>query len=102
MALLHSSQSVTNIIHNIFKYNFLTQMQSGQSSCAKNGDAYFSASYGSIKDLIAVPGPKMLEISKQCPTGNFCLATHTYTKLPLLDGHSSRICSEASLILCIC
>ena len=32
------------------------QVQSGASSRAKHGGAYFSAVRGSIKDLIAVPG----------------------------------------------
>ena len=31
-------------------------LQSGASSCAKHGGAYFSAVRGSIKDLTAVPG----------------------------------------------
>ena len=31
-------------------------VQSGASSRAKNGDAYFSDVTGSIQDLIAVPG----------------------------------------------
>ena len=34
------------------KYN----VQSGASGLAKNGGAYFSAVYGSIKDLMAAPG----------------------------------------------
>ena len=32
-------------------------IQSGRSSLAKHGGAYFSAIYGSIEDPIAVPGP---------------------------------------------
>ena len=32
-------------------------LQSGASSLAKHGGAHFSAVYGSIKDLIAAPGP---------------------------------------------
>ena len=32
-------------------------LQSGRSSLAKHGGAYFSAVYGSIEDPIAVPGP---------------------------------------------
>ena len=38
--------------------NFVTQicLQSGASSRAKHGGAYFSAVRGSIKDPIAVPG----------------------------------------------
>ena len=35
------------------KYN----VQSGASGLAKNGGAYFSAVYGSVKDPIAAPGP---------------------------------------------
>ena len=35
---------------------FLTNLQSGASSHAKHGGAYFSAVRGSIKDPIAVPG----------------------------------------------
>ena len=36
---------------------FLSCIQSGRSSRAKNGGAYFSAVCGSIKDPLAVPGP---------------------------------------------
>ena len=32
-------------------------VQSGASSCAKHGGAYFSAVYGSIKDMMAALGP---------------------------------------------
>ena len=32
-------------------------IQSGRSSLAKHGGAYFSAVYGFMKDLIAAPGP---------------------------------------------
>ena len=32
-------------------------LQSGASSLAKHGGAYFSAVYGSIQDPIAAPGP---------------------------------------------
>ena len=32
-------------------------VQSGASSLAKHGGAYFSAVYGSIQDPIAAPGP---------------------------------------------
>ena len=41
------THSVTNI----------TSIQSGRSSLAKHGGAYFSAVNGSIKDPIAAPGP---------------------------------------------
>ena len=34
----------------------LRVIQSGASSCAKHGGAYFSAVRGSVKDPIAVPG----------------------------------------------
>ena len=34
-----------------------TLLQSGRSSLAKHGGAYFSAVYGFMKDLIAAPGP---------------------------------------------
>ena len=37
--------------------DFLIQLQSGQCSRAKHGDAYFSAVYGFMKDPIAAPGP---------------------------------------------
>ena len=36
--------------------DFFTWIQSGASSPAKHGDAYFSAVYGSIKYPIAAPG----------------------------------------------
>ena len=32
-------------------------VQSGRSCPVKHGDAYFSAVYGFMKDLIAAPGP---------------------------------------------
>ena len=32
-------------------------LQSGASSQAKHGGAYFSAIYGSIKDPVTAPGP---------------------------------------------
>ena len=34
-----------------------SKLQSGASSLAKHGGAYFSAVYGSIQDPIAAPGP---------------------------------------------
>ena len=37
--------------------NVFIQIQSGASSYAKNGGAYFSDVTGSIQDPIAVPGP---------------------------------------------
>ena len=36
---------------------FWVDVQSGRSSLAKHGGAYLSAISGSIKDLIAAPGP---------------------------------------------
>ena len=36
---------------------FCEILQSGRSSPAKHGDAYFSAVYGFMKDPIAAPGP---------------------------------------------
>ena len=39
------------------KYFHNSQVQSGASSQAKNGGAYFSDVAGSIQDPIAVPGP---------------------------------------------
>ena len=38
-------------------YLKLQNVQSGRSSLAKHGGAYFSAVYGFMKDLIAAPGP---------------------------------------------
>ena len=35
----------------------LIKIQSGRSSLAKHGGAYFSAVYGFMKDPIAAPGP---------------------------------------------
>ena len=42
---------------NISKLSFPLQLQSGASSLAKHGGAYFSAVCGSIQDPIAAPGP---------------------------------------------
>ena len=36
---------------------FFSLVQSGRSSLAKHGGAYFSAVYGFMKDPIAAPGP---------------------------------------------
>ena len=76
-------------------------LQSGASSRAKHGGAYFSAVYGSIEDPMAAPGtyenlgPPFLGGSAQPVT--FVLPL-THTQLPLINGHSSRICSEAGLM----
>ena len=76
-------------------------VQSGASSQAKHGGAYFSAVYGSIEDPLAAPGPyenlgpPFLGGSAQPVT--FVLPL-THTQLPLINGHSSRICSEAGLM----
>ena len=76
-------------------------LQSGASSQAKHGGAYFSAVYGSIEDPLAAPGPyenlgpPFLGGSAQPVT--FVLPL-THTQLPLINGHSSRICSEAGLM----
>ena len=40
-----------------FQCVFLRNIQSGRSSLAKHGGAYFSAVYGFMKDPIAAPGP---------------------------------------------
>ena len=37
--------------------NYAGVLQSGRSSLAKHGGAYFSAIYGFMKDPIAAPGP---------------------------------------------
>ena len=77
------------------------EIQSGASSQAKHGGAYFSAVYGSIEDPLAAPGqyedlePPFLGGSAQPVT--FVLPL-THTQLPLINGHSSRICSEAGLM----
>ena len=42
---------------NAQKCIFLNCIQSGASSLAKHGGAYFSAVYESIQDPIAAPGP---------------------------------------------
>ena len=39
------------------QYFFVPSLQSGASSQAKHGGAYFSAVFGSIKDPLAAPGP---------------------------------------------
>ena len=41
----------------LFTVLYFHILQSGASSPAKHGDAYFSAVYGSIQDPIAAPGP---------------------------------------------
>ena len=38
-------------------YYHQSLIQSGASSLAKHGGAYFSAVYGSIEDPVAAPGP---------------------------------------------
>ena len=61
---IHGIISKCSYVHAHFllyhiKTNFimlLNCVQSGASSPAKHGDAYFSAVYGSIKDPIAAPG----------------------------------------------
>ena len=84
-----------------FKFTFFNKIQSGASSRAKHGGAYFSAVYGSIDDPMAAPGPyenlgpPFLGGSAQPVT--FVLPL-THTQLPLINGHSSRICSEAGLM----
>ena len=77
------------------------RVQSGASSHAKHGGAYFSAVCGSIEDPMAAPGPcenlgpPFLGGSAQLVTFVLPLA---HTQLPLINGHSSRICSEAGLM----
>ena len=46
------------LLHNLLwiKVSILFLVQSGASSPAKHGDAYFSSVYGSIQDPIAAPG----------------------------------------------
>ena len=43
-----------------------TLLQSGASSPAKHGDAYFSVVYGSIQDPIAAPGPYETQGTNPC------------------------------------
>ena len=53
-ASLQSSSPLQHIAVNyIYKYTYI---QSGASSLAKHGGAYFSAVYGSLQDPIAAPG----------------------------------------------
>ena len=54
--LLKGNRSIERFSLYQTKTNF-TYIQSGASSRAKNGDAYFSDVTGSIQDPIAVPGP---------------------------------------------
>ena len=81
--------------------SYFQLLQSGASSQAKHGGAYFSAVYGSIEDPLAAPGqyenlePPFLGGSAQPVT--FVLPL-THTQLPFINGHSSRICSEAVLM----
>ena len=71
------------------------------SSQAKHGEAYFLAVFGSIKDLLAAPGPyenlgpPFLGGSAQPVT---LVLPLTHAQLPLINLHSSRICSEAGLM----
>ena len=55
--LLKYSQQALHTYKNSQAVVFLDALQSGASSRAKNGGAYFSAVTGSIQDPIAVPGP---------------------------------------------
>ena len=72
----------------------LSLIQSGASSRAKHGGAYFSAVYGSIEDPMAAHGPyenlgpPFLGGSAQPVT--FVLPL-THTQLPLINGHSSSL-----------
>ena len=76
-------------------------LQSGASSQAKHGGAYFSAVYGSIEDPLAALGPyEDLEppfLGGSAQPVTFVLPL-THTQLPFINGHSSRICSEAGLM----
>ena len=49
-----------------YDQNVQVQVQSGASSPAKHGDAYFSAVYGSIQDPIAAPGPYETQGTNPC------------------------------------
>ena len=63
-ALFYESFCVIEIIQfqkiNSFNSNSIVLLQSGASSLAKHGGAYFSVVGGSIKDPIAVSGNKSL------------------------------------------
>ena len=52
-----SFSSPPRLMRQPFVNSFFPQIQSGASSHAKNGGAYFSNITGSIQDPIAVPGP---------------------------------------------
>ena len=64
-ALFTSDHSKTVIVQTdseapqvcLYKHIYIAQLLSGRSSPAKHGDAYFSAVYGFMKDLIAAPVP---------------------------------------------
>ena len=47
---------VLKFLYFVFVFLYFVFVQSGASSHAKHGGAYFSAVRGSIKDPIAVPG----------------------------------------------
>ena len=49
-----SQKSLDQLFDNCISFSLL---QSGASSLAKHGGAYFSVVYGSIQDPIAAPGP---------------------------------------------
>ena len=100
--LVQCTMYIFCLSHFHFLWGFHSQqLQSGASSQAKHGGAYFSAVYGSIEDPMAAPGPcenlgpPFLGGSAQPVT--FVLPL-THTQLPLINGHSSRICSEAGLM----
>ena len=53
------SRKLQDVFHFLSKKSFgfgVNYIQSGASSLAKHGGAYFSAVYGSIQDPIAAPG----------------------------------------------
>ena len=79
--LLKGNRSIERFSLYQTKTNF-TYIQSGASSRAKNGDAYFSDVTGSNQDPIAVPGP--CEVTEYqilmavFTTGNFYFAPHSH------------------------
>ena len=51
------SQFYSSLMLIVFTQSSFLNVQSGASSQAKHGGAYFSAVYGSIEDPLAAPGP---------------------------------------------
>ena len=60
LSFVFSSDDLVQSMHykaaKTISFEYLLKLQSGASSLAKHGGAYFSAVYGSLQDPIAAPG----------------------------------------------